>query len=130
MENFKTDTCGNSRDTSDTSSYALLPFGRKRCRWTRTRTWSPCRWLSTLFGGYGYGAFVTLLFEPGCRHLIICTADVRPKRHGNVADRTTLGRRCPSEHHDPGAEASRQATKAAAARGYPQHHKPLRVSWN
>ena len=85
-------------------------------------------------GGYsedmGYGAFVTLLFESGGRPLIFCTADVRPGRHGNVANRTTLGRRCSSGHHNPGAEASCQATKAAAARGYPQRRRPHRIPWN
>src|SRR3954468_19229046 len=80
--------------------------------------------------GYGYGAFVTLLFEAGCCHLIICTTDVRPKRRGNVANRTKLGPHCSSEHHGPGAETSCQVTKAPAARGYPQHRKSHRVPWN
>jgi len=50
---------------------------------------------------------------------------------GTAMSRTaTLERRSSSEHHDPGAEASCQATKTAAARGYPQHRKPRRVPWN
>jgi hypothetical protein len=73
-------------NTSDTSSYALLLFGRKRRRQTRKDVVAlpvaihPVRriWL----WGFRY-----VLFEFGRRYLVICTADVRPKRYGNVANR-------------------------------------------
>ena len=38
---------------------------------------------STLVEGFGYAAFVTLLFRSGCRGLIVLSADVRPERRGN-----------------------------------------------
>jgi hypothetical protein len=71
--------------------------------------------------------FITLFFQSS--YLIDCTAAVRPERHGNVANPNTLRRHLSSEHHDPGAEASCQATEAAAARGCPQHRTQHRVPW-
>jgi len=151
MENFKTDTSGNSRDTSDTSTDASLPFGRKRCRWTRIRTCSPCQprpnWAGQKCrprrratatrdasstgcprGGHGYEIFVTLLFQSGCRHLIDCSA-VRPERRGDCGN-GTFGQRFSSKHHGPRTETGCQTTRAGAARGCPRHRTPYRVPWD
>lgn len=80
-------------------------------------------WLSAHLGGHGYEVFVTLRCESSCRYLIDCTAAVRPERHGNVANRNTLGRRrhLASQHRGRSAEARSQATEAGATRGCPQH---------
>src|SRR4051812_41432796 len=45
----------------------------------------PCRWLSTLVGGYGYAACVRLLFDSRSGSLIVWAAAVRPRRQS--ADR-------------------------------------------
>lgn len=81
------------------------------------RTWSPCRWLSTLFGGYGYAAFVTLPLQPGCRRLIVCSADVRPEHRGNGGHRSFRQQPLPSitvQAPKPLARPHRTAPRAVA----------------
>lgn len=49
-------------------------------------------WLSLHLGGCSYEVFVTLRRESSGRYLVDGPAPVRPKRHGNVANRNSLGR--------------------------------------
>ncbi len=87
MENFKTDTSGNSRDTSDTSSDASLPFGKKRCRRTR------------------YENVIEPFRALGCRYPVNRIAEL-PERYGNGANHT---KRPASQRHGRSAEASGEA---------------------
>src|SRR3954469_19859747 len=120
-------------NTSDTSSYALLLFGRKRRRQTRKDVVAlpvaihPVRriWL----WGFRY-----VLFEFGRRYLVICTADVRPKRYGNVANRhprtPQLFRASRSRRRSqlPGHKDHSSARLAATPQAAPcpvEHREPL-----
>src|SRR3954469_11130208 len=120
-------------NTSDTSSYALLLFGRKRRRQTRKDVVAlpvaihPVRriWL----WGFRY-----VLFEFGRRYLVICTADVRPKRYGNVANRhprtPQLFRASRSRRRSqlPGHKDRSSARLAATPQAAPcpvEHREPL-----
>ena len=102
-------------------------FGRKRCRWTRTRTCWACQpkpnWTAKrrppsgghLCPGFGRTSHENVI-KPrralSCRYPVNCIV-VRPERYGNVANRNRL-RPAASQHHGPSAEAGGKATSAAA----------------
>ena len=100
MENFKKVICGNSRDTSDTSSDACLPFGRT----SHGNAIRPCRALS-------------------CRDPVNFVI-VRPKRHGSLANHAKLHS---SQRHGHAAGAKGEAATAAAAGGKHRCRSPERA---
>ena len=115
MENFKTDTRGNSRDTSDTSSEAS-PLGRKRCGWARTRT---CRLANVVRCPHREGIYVRIwengnenVIKPrrilSCRYPVNCVV-VWPERYGNVTNRNGL--HPTSQRHGRRAEAGGKTTE-------------------
>jgi hypothetical protein len=133
MENFKTDTRGNSRDTSGTSTGASLALGEsdvdgpgrtcapcqpspnwagQKCRPHRLATakWDGCgrpddEALMSGFGRTSHENFIKPCRALSCRYPVNCII-MRPERHRSVANPA-------SQRHDRSAEAGGKATEAA-----------------
>ena len=88
MENFKTVTRGNSRDTSDTSSDA----SRNACWICGVRTGTA---FMSGFGRTSHESVIKPCRALGCRYPVNRVA-VRSRRHGHVANRQARPRRFPA----------------------------------